>query len=164
MSGVPQWLLYTVLGVIVLGVVVTRQLRERPLTPRQLVVLPLVFVVLAFTDNKLAHHLASLAAVGMLALGLLLGAATGVARAATMRVRRVEGRVLVKGNGRTLALWFVTVLVRVGEVAAAYALGIPEGTGEAMLFAAATFAAQGAVLVWRAGPLTALSPVPERAG
>src|SRR5690349_15249928 len=147
----PQWVEYTALGVIVLVVVVARQLREREVSPQRLFVLPLVFLALAFTDHKLAHHLASLAAVGLLAFGLLLAAATGVARAWTMRLRRVGGRVLAKGNGRTLALWFVTLLVRVGEVALAYAVGVPEGTGEAMLFAAATFAAQGATLAWRAG-------------
>ena len=39
MAGVPQWLVYTVLGVVVLVWVVSRQLRERELTARQLVVL-----------------------------------------------------------------------------------------------------------------------------
>jgi hypothetical protein len=163
MSGVPHWLEYTALGVIVLVVVVTRQLRERELTPR-LFVLPVLFVVLAFNDDKLAHRLASPAALGMLAFGLVLAAATGVARAWTMRIRRVGGRVLTKGNGRTLALWFVTLLVRIGEVAAAYALGVPEGTGEAMLFAAATFAAQGAALTWRAGLLAPALTSGERVG
>jgi hypothetical protein len=165
MSGVPQWLGYLVLGVIVLVWVVSRQLRERELTTRQLVVLPLVFVVIAFTDHKLTHNLASLGALGLLGVGLLLAVGTGAARAATMRVRRVGARVLVKGDGRTLALWFVTLAVRIGEVGLAYALGIPEGTGEAMLFAAATFAAQGAVLAWRGGLIAPdRVPVGERVG
>lgn len=160
----PQWLEYTALGVIVLVVVVARQLREREVSPQRLFVLPLIFVVIAFTDHSLAHRLASVTAVGLLAFGLVLAAATGVARAWTMRLRRVGGRVLAKGNGRTLTLWFVTLLVRVGEVALAYAVGVPEGTGEALLFAAATFAAQGAALAWRAGlwgsaPAVAPAPV-----
>jgi hypothetical protein len=151
MSGVPQWLIYTVLGVVVLVWAVARQLREREVSPRQLLLLPGLFLVLAFTDRKLGHDLDSATAIGMLGAGLVLAAVTGVARAWTMRIRRVGGRVLAKGNGLTLTLWVVTILVRVGEVAAAYALGIHEGTGEAMLFAAATFGAQGAVLAWRAG-------------
>jgi hypothetical protein len=160
----PQWVEYTALGVIVLVVVVARQLREREVSSRRLFVLPLILVAIAFTDHKLAHHLASPKAIGLLAFGLVLAAATGVARAWTMRLRRVGGRVLAKGNGRTLTLWFVTLLVRVGEVALAYAVGVPEGTGEAMLFAAATFAAQGATLAWRTGLFgTAPAVIPSAA-
>jgi membrane protein CcdC involved in cytochrome C biogenesis len=165
MSGVPQWLEYTVLGVVVLVVVIARQLQERELTSRRIVVLPLVFVVLAFmTDHQLLHRLASVGALGLLVLGLVLAVATGTARAMTMRVRRVGGTVLTKGNGRTLALWFVTLALRVGEGALAYALGIQQGAGEAMLFAAATFATQGAVLAWRAGLFANVSGAGSVAG
>src|SRR4051794_24255687 len=99
MAGVPQWLAYTVLGVVVVAVVVARQLRERPFTPRQAFVPPAILLVLAFTDDKLGRDLSSAGAVVLLGLGLLLAVATGAARAATMRVRRVGARVLVKGDG-----------------------------------------------------------------
>lgn len=168
MSAVPQWLEYLVLGVVVLVVVVRRQLTERALTAQRLVALPLIFVVLAFaTDRSLGHQFTSPAALAMMAVGLVVAAVTGAARAMTMRIRRVGGTVLTKGDGRTLALWLVTIAVRVGQGAAAYALGIPEGTGEALLFAAATFAAQGVVLAARAGlfaPVGVDQRIGERAG
>src|SRR4051794_23565620 len=164
MSAVPQWVEYTLIVVIVLPILIARQLRERTLTVRRLYVLPAVFLLVGLArDHGLVHRLASAPAVAMLAAGLVLAALTGVARAATMRVRRVGGTVLTKGNGRTLALWFATIGLRVAEVAAAYALGVPEGFGEAMLFAAATFGAQGATLAWRGGLFTATPAGPAAA-
>ena len=151
----PQWVIYAVIVVVVLPSLVARQLRQRELSLARIAVLPAAFVVVGFVaDHELVHRLSSAPALAMVAAGLVVAGVTGVARAATMRVWRVGGTVLTKGNGLTVALWVATILVRVGEVAAAYALGIPEGAGVAMLFAAATFGAQGLALAWRGGLLS----------
>jgi hypothetical protein len=160
MSGVPHWVLVVVIVAVVLPTVIARQVRERELTGRRVVILPAIFLVAAFAaDPALGHRLASVPALAMLAVGLVLAVLTGAARAATMRVRRVGGAVLTRGNGRTVTLWLATIALRVAMVAVSYAFGVPEGTGEALLFGAATFAAQGAVLAWRGGLFSAGGPV-----
>jgi hypothetical protein len=150
----PTWVTYVVIAAVVLPLVIVRQLRTRTLDSRRLLLFPAIFLILAFaTDHELLQRLASAPALTMLAAGIVLAALTGWARAATMRVWRVGPDVMTKGNGVTLALWVATIALRVGEVVVANRLGVPEGTGEALLFAAATFGAQSIVLAWRGGLL-----------
>jgi hypothetical protein len=164
MHGMVTGLIYAAVGLTVLTLIIVRQVRERRLTVRGLVGLPAAFVVLAFVlDHTAAHRLADPLALALLAVGIVAGVGFGVARGATMRVRR-EGAVLVtKGTRATLVMWLATIAVRIGVAALSYRLGVPEGTTEAFLFAAATFGAQNVVLARRGGflPGRVVEPVTE---
>jgi hypothetical protein len=111
-------------------------------------------VVLAFTlDQGAAHRLADPLALAMLAAGIAVGGGFGVVRALTMVVRREGAVPVTRGTGRTVTMWLVTIGVRIGMAALSFAVGVPEGTTEGLLFAAATIGAQNLVLARRGGLL-----------
>jgi hypothetical protein len=86
----------------------------------------------------------------------VLAAALGVARAHTMGVRRGSSNTIItKGNGWTMMWWGISIAVRVGMAVGLGFLGIKEGVGEAMLFAAVTIGIQNAWLAYRGGLLRA---------
>jgi hypothetical protein len=160
-------ILYAALGLAFLVFVVSRQVSRRTVTVKRLVGLPVAFAVLALVlDHGLAHRLASPVAIGFFAAGLVLAVPMGIARAATMRVWRTADGPVSRGDWRTVVLWLATVGARIGVFVLAARFGATESAGEAMIFVAATIAAQNAVLARRAGlwrPRTAeLAPEPAR--
>ncbi len=160
MTTAAIWIVYLVAFAALLVAVIARQVRERTLTVRSAMALPAAFAVAAFVlDHTMLHRLASPLAAAIFVLGLLAGAATGLIRAGTMAVRRVGETMVTRGNGRTVAWWVVSLLIRVGLVVGAGSLGLREGAGEAMLFLAVTLGVQNAALAWRAGLLGRAAPV-----
>ncbi len=154
-----QAMTYTVIGLAFLVLVITMQVRERRRTRRGLVMLPAAFVVLApMVDHTAAHRLAEPLALVLLVAGVAVAAAVGFARATTMAVRRDGAAIVTRGTRRTVALWLVTIAVRVGMALLSYALGVPEGAAEGLFFAAATIATQNLVLARRAGLIGATRP------
>lgn len=157
-----QYLLYGLLGVALVAWIISRQVGERTWTTRRLVMFPLIFVVVAVTNGRtLGHDLSGGLAVALFAGGLVLAVGLGLARAHTMTVRPATANGIVTvGNWRTIVWWIVSIAVRVAMAVAAPALGVHEGTAEAMLFAAVTIGAQNLWLARRGG---LLGTVPQRA-
>jgi hypothetical protein len=144
-----------------LAFVISRQVARRTVTPKRLVMLPAAFTVLALVvDGGFAARLDTPVAVAFFVGGLVLAVPLGVARAATMRVWRTPDATLAQGGRRTVLLWVLTIAVRIGVLLVAARSGAPEGAGEAMLFVAATIAAQNAVIARRAGLLGAPAAAP----
>lgn len=152
-GGVATYLITGLIGVGLIALIIVRQVGERTWSPRRLVVFPLIFVVAAILNGQtMGKDLASLLGVTAFVVGLVVAAALGVARAHTMGVRRGNGNTLItKGNGWTMMWWGISIAVRVGLGVALGFLGIKEGVGEAMLFAAVTIGVQNAWLAYRGG-------------
>jgi hypothetical protein len=149
---------YAIIGVLLIGLVIARQVGERRMTIGKLAVMPIVFVAIPLLqDHELGHRLVSSPlAIPLMVVGILVGAGTGVARAMTMTVR-LEGSTLVtKGSWKTVLTWVVLIVVRLGLAGLAALLGVPEGLGEALFCAAASFAAQNLLLAVRSGAIGAL--------
>ncbi len=159
MATAALWIAYLLGFAAFLATVVARQVRQRTLTLSRAMALPAIFALAGVVaDHGLLHRLAAPFAAGIFALGLLAGAATGLIRAGTMAVRRVGETMVTRGNGRTVAWWVLSLLIRVGLVLGAGSLGIHEGLGESMLFLAVTLGVQNAALAWRAGLLGRVTP------
>jgi hypothetical protein len=151
MSNV-QMLAVIGLGVAFAAFVISRQVRRRAVTPRSLVVLPVWFLILSIlADHRMVYRLDSAVAIGFFAIGVAFAVAMGFARAATLRVWPSETGPMCEGTWRTGALWVATIAVRVGVFVLAAKFGAHEGTGEAMVFVAATIGVQNALLARRAG-------------
>lgn len=161
-SQTVSYLLYGVLGLALLVWIISRQIGERTWTARRLAILPLIFVVAAVVNGKtLGHDLSTGLGIGLFLGGLVVAVLLGVARVATMEVRPgPDNTVVTRGNRWTLGLWLVSIAVRVVLAIGAAKFGAPEGTAEAMLFAALTLGAQNLMVARRGGLLGA---VPERA-
>lgn len=95
------------------------------------------------------------ASVLLLVLGLAVEAGLGVWRGATVRAwREADGSVWRKGTPKTLALWAVTVAIRVGlALAGAYLLQVTEPMGALLIGVAITLGAQNLVVTVRAARL-----------
>jgi hypothetical protein len=134
--------------------VIHRQVRRRSVTPRGLVILPVWFTALSvLVDHTMVSRLVTPVAIGFFAAGVAFAVAMGVARAATIRVWTTETGPYCEGKWTTGVLWVATIAVRVGMFLLAAKLGAQEGAGEAMLFVAATLAAQNVIVARRAGLL-----------
>ena len=157
MHGAASYLITGLIGIAVIALVIVRQIGERTWTPRRLVIFPLIFVVAAVLNGRtMGQDLHSVLAVAAFVMGLVVAGALGVARAHTMGVRRGTANTLVtKGNGWTMMWWGISIAVRVGMGVGLGFLGIKEGIGEAMLFAAVTIGIQNAWLAYRGGLLRA---------
>jgi len=152
------------IGVVVLALVIYRQLRASPLTARRTYAIPLIFAVYGiglvvgqdhgrFLDP--AHT--SLSAV-LLAAELAAAVLLGLLRAMTVTVwREPDGTTWRRGNGRTVAAWIGSVLVRVAFAAGGGYLGVHSSTGLIMVFVAVTLLAQNLFIEWRGRdlPITA---------
>lgn len=161
-SQTVSYLLYGLVGLALLVWIISRQVGERTWTPRRLVIMPLIFVVVAIASGRsLGHDLSGALGIGLFAGGLVLAVVLGLARAATMGVRPgPDNTVVTRGTGWTMGLWLLSIAVRVALAIGAAKIGAPEGTAEAMLFAAVTIGAQNAVVAWRGG---LLGTQPQRA-
>ena len=109
-----QSLLYLVIGVAVLGLLIYRQLSTRPVQGNQRIVLILVIIGLIETAQYLQKAHAGSAAVVALAGSLVLAAAFGAARAATIKIWIQDGQAWAKGNLLTAALWVVALAAHLG--------------------------------------------------
>jgi hypothetical protein len=160
-SETVQYLLYGLLGVALMVWIISRQVGQRTWTTRRLVMMPLIFVAVAVLNAKtLGQGLVGGLAVSLFVGGLALAVVLGFARAHTMGVAPgAPGTIVTTGNWRTISLWIVSIAIRVGMAIAASALGVHEGTAQAMLFAAVTIGVQNAWLARRGGLFGA---VPQR--
>ena len=149
-----QYLLFAVIGVALVVFIIYRQLSRQPLEGRRLVVLPLVLAVLGLYN--LSHKPPTMgAAVTALAISLASAVVLGLARGVSMRVWQEAGTVLRQGAPLTLALWVLSLVVRLGIGALAQRSGVAQSVtvGELPLFLGVTLAAQNGVIWTRAQAL-----------
>ncbi len=105
-----------VLGVAVLALLIYRQLIARPVnasTLRILVILGVVGVVQ--TAQFLGQNHSSVLTYGLIAGSLVLAAAFGALRAATVRIWIESGQAWSRGNWLTALLWVAAVAAHLGS-------------------------------------------------
>jgi len=109
-----QALSYLVFGVVILGLLIYRQLVARPVRSNQRIVLILVVIGLVEAVQYMQGLHAGSAAVIALGGSLILAAAFGAARAATVRIWMQNGQPWSQGNLVTAALWVVALGAHLG--------------------------------------------------
>jgi hypothetical protein len=147
-----QSVLDLVIGVAVLGLLIYRQLRARPVRGNQRLVLILVALGLLETVQYVQKLHAGSVAIVALAGSLVLAAAFGAARAATVRIWMQDGQPWVQGNLLTAALWVVALGAHLGYD---YLIGQHKdiggiGTVTVVLYLAVSLGVQRAIVVLRA--------------
>ncbi len=148
------------LGVVVLGLLVYRQLQKRPVSGRrQRLGLVLGVIGLIETVNYLGKVHAGGIVVAALAGSLVLAAAFGAVRAATVRIWLQDGRPWSQGNWLTALLWVVAVAAHLGYDALLGSSRGLSGLGSAtvLLYLAVSLLVQYLVVSYRAQRLGAQS-------
>jgi hypothetical protein len=149
-------LLWPVLAVVV----IVRQFQPRAVRPLVMVGLPLVAGYLG-VEALITSPPHGIAAASLLGVNLVLGVVLGLARGFTVRLwRDVSGTWIMQGTVLTLALWAVTIALKIGLGLATHAAF---STADIALLVGATFAAQGLVVWTRmARPMPVTNPVRVR--
>lgn len=134
--------------VAVVVLVLVRQFTARPVRPVAFVVIALLIVRGCVPPGPAAP---ATAGITFLVTGLVLSAAAGVWRGATVPMwRDAGGTVLRRGNGTTAALWVFTLALRAGIAAVEYfTTHAPFNANALWLGAGVTLAAQQLVMLRR---------------
>jgi len=107
--------LQVIVGIAVLGWIVANQLRVRQFSVRRLRVAGILGVIgLVEVATSAGTHPVSVVGWTLLVTGLVIGAALGLLRAATVRLWVRDGAVYTQGHALTAALWIVGIAVHVG--------------------------------------------------
>lgn len=145
------------LGAVILVLVLLRQVRVRPVPrvfqPRLPVVLGVIglFEMASYAGN---HHVSSSAWLWIAGTTLVGALGLGALRGVSMRVWTGNGWVLRQGNGLTMALWLVSLLVHFASDSAGNHTGAAGLAGASfLLYLGVTLAIQGYVVHRRALPL-----------
>lgn len=147
------------IALAVLGLVLYRQLRARPVAERRLYTIPAVLAVIGVAQGGLLDDAHPALSVALLAGEAAAAVAFGALRAVTVRLwRESDGGLWRRGTGWTLAAWLVSILSRVGFIAAGHALGLKLGSNLFLLFLALTLIAQNLLVVWRGRRVTGAAP------
>lgn len=152
-----QTVIQLVVGILVLGLLVYRQVQKRPVSQaRQRIGLVLVVLGLILTVQYLQKHSGTVI-IGALVGSLILAAAFGAARAATVRIWTQDGRPWSQGNWLTVLLWVAAVAAHLGLDAALGSHKGLSGLGSAtlVLYLAVTLLVQYAIVSYRAQRLGA---------
>jgi hypothetical protein len=140
------------IGVAVLILLVYRQLRTRPVNANQRVTLILLVIGVVVTVQYLQKQHAGSVAVVALAGSLVLAAAFGALRAATVKVWITDGHAWVRGNYLTAGLWVLALAAHLGYD---YLIGRHKGLnglGDStiVLYLAVSLAVQRVIVTMRA--------------
>jgi hypothetical protein len=143
-----------VIAVVVLIWVVARQLQARPLAVKTLFTVPAIMALLGLLllarGARSGHGLTS-ADMAWLGADLGLAVVSGVFRAPTVRLFQRDGSIWRQGGPLTIALWAVSLGVRVGIGVMAAHNGAGAGVDDSVLLSfGVSLAVQYAVLVLRA--------------
>jgi len=104
-----------VLGVAVLALLIYRQLVARPVNASNLRILAILGVIgVVQTAQFLGQNHSGALTYGLLAGSLVLAAAFGVLRAATVRIWIAGGQAWSRGNWLTACLWVAAVAAHLG--------------------------------------------------
>ena len=112
-----------IVGVAALVVLlIGRRLVGEPLQARRVFVLPLVVAVVGAYQLSQLHHVRPLD-VGVLTAEAGLAVALGAVRGLTVQVFVRDGHLWQRYRPLTIAVWVVSIAVRLGATAGAYAIG-----------------------------------------
>ncbi|WP_406047527.1 hypothetical protein [Kribbella sp. NBC_00889] len=139
-------------GLWVLFRVVGRQITGSLVTQRSLMVMPAILLIIGLLPLPAALGTASTGEIAFLVLDCVVLVGLGLSRGASLHLTRREDGLYQKGTGATLALWIVTLGIRVGAAFAAPAIW-PHGTlnhATLALTIGLTIAAQNAMIYRRA--------------
>lgn len=152
-----QTLLYLLIGVAVLGLLIYRNLVARPVRQgRQRLYLILgVIGIIQTVDYLRGHHVDAVVGVAALAGSLVLAAAFGAIRAATVRVWMSGGQPWVQGSVVTAILWIVALGAHLGYDALLGTHKDISGLGSAtvLLYLVVSLAVQQVIVMARAARL-----------
>lgn len=153
MSGTLQ----VVIGIAVLGWIIGNQLRVRQFSPRRLRVAAVLGIVgLVEIVSTAGARPVSVVGWTLLVTGLVIGAALGLLRAATVRLWVRDGAVYTQGHAMTAALWMVGIGTHVGLDVLARVIAPSADAVEAssvLLFIAVSLGVQGLMTLRRARSL-----------
>lgn len=139
-------------GLWVLLRVIGRQITGSLVSQRQLMLMPAILLVLGVLSLSSTIDGASTGELAFLALDCVVLIGLGLARGVSIRLeRRAEG-LFQKGTGATLAIWLLTIALRVGAAFGSAAIW-PDGTlnrAALALTIGLTIAAQNAMIYRRA--------------
>jgi hypothetical protein len=117
-------LLGILIGSLVVLRVIGRQLRGSMVTQRSLFVMPLVLVVVGLMSARDAFDTASAGELAFFVFDVAVLILIGFARGASTQLSIRDGGLHQKGTGTTLALWLLTIGIRVGAGFAGAAIGL----------------------------------------
>jgi hypothetical protein len=153
MSGPLQ----VIIGIAVLGWILYNQLRVRPFSPRRLRIAGILGVVgLVEVVSTAGAHPVSVVGWTLLVTGLVVGAALGLLRAATVRLWVRDGVVYTQGHAMTAALWIVGIGIHIGLDVLAGAIAPSANavnSSSVLLFIAVSLGVQGLMTLRRARSL-----------
>jgi hypothetical protein len=153
MSGPLQ----VIIGIAVLGWILFNQLRVRQFTARRLRVAGILGVIgLVEVASTAGAHPVSVVGWTLLVTGLVIGAALGLLRAATVNLWVRDGAVYTQGHAMTAALWIVGIAIHIGLDLLAQAIAPSADAVDAssvLLFIAVSLGVQGLVTMQRARAL-----------
>ncbi|WP_433798489.1 hypothetical protein [Actinomycetospora sp. CA-084318] len=146
-----------VIGIAVLVWVIWNQVRVREFTPRRVRIAGILGIV-GLVELVSAAGAQPVSATGwaLLVTGLVVGAALGLLRAATVHLWVADGKVFTQGHWGTAALWLVGIGVHVGLDLLAGVVAPSAATvnsSSILLFIAVSLGAQGLVTMQRARSL-----------
>ncbi|MBO0868380.1 MAG: DUF1453 family protein [Micromonosporaceae bacterium] len=146
-AQIPQILL----TLAILVWVVSRRLTGQPVTAGRLLVLPAIVVVLGASQllGSVHGHLTVLD-VGLLAGEVVLGAAFGLARGATIQLYPRDGHLWYRYRPLTIVLWVASIAARVGIVVLAHQLGAGLASSTTFLLLGLSLLGEAAVVGLRA--------------
>ncbi|TCO52564.1 hypothetical protein [Actinocrispum wychmicini] len=104
--------------------VITKQIKGSTVTVRGLALVPLILLVVGLLGAKDVITAVSSRDLVLLLLDLVLLAALGAARGASVTVTEKDGGAFQKGTKWTLVLWIATIGARVALIIADHALGM----------------------------------------
>ena len=153
MSGPLQ----IIIGIAVLGWILSNQMRVRQFTVRRLRVAGILAIVgVIEVASTAGTHPVSVVGWTLLVTGLVIGAALGLLRAATVRLWVRDGAVYTQGHAMTAALWIVGIAIHIGLDVLARAIAPSADAVDAasvLLFIAVSLGVQGLVTLQRARTL-----------
>ena len=139
-------------GLLVLVRVIGRQVTGSLVSQRSLVLMPAILLVLGVFSLSSALDGASTGELAFLGLDAVVLIGLGLARGASVRLERRDEGLWQKGTAVTLAIWLLTIALRVGAAFASAALWPDGKLGHATLALTIglTIAAQNAMIYRRA--------------
>lgn len=142
------------IGIVVVAWVIWNQLRPRTVDARRLrIAVALGIVGAVQVASTMSDHPASAVALGLLVVGLVIGAGLGVWRARSAQVWTApDGRVMTQGSRFTAGLWIVGIGAHVGLDLLARAVdpaSAPVDGASILLFVAVSIGVQALVTLNR---------------
>ena len=149
--------LQVIVGIAVLGWILYNQLRVRQFTARRLRVAGSLGVIgVVEIISAAGAHPVSVVGWTLLVIGLVIGAALGLVRAATVKLWVRDGAVYTQGHALTATLWIVGIGIHIGLDVLARAIA-PSADGvnasSVLLFIAVSLGVQGLMTMRRAQAL-----------